>query len=106
MEIIKWQMKLTVLDTASREWRLTLSTPTPCYNVHHSRVTLAMEDWLGRRNLKREGQLLFSSPVPLPQVLGLQNRLHKAPRAWTRAGFLRILPAGPLAPGNSPGSQR
>lgn len=48
MEIIKWQMKLTVLDTASREWRLTLSTPTPCYNVHHSRVTLAMEDWLGR----------------------------------------------------------
>lgn len=29
MEVIKWQMKLTVLDMALREWRLPPSTPLP-----------------------------------------------------------------------------
>lgn len=44
MEVIKWQMKLTVLDTAPREWRLPLIPPTPD-NTCLSRVTLTVEEW-------------------------------------------------------------
>lgn len=52
-EVIKWQMTLTVLDTAPRERRLPLSTPTPAHTCL-SGVTLAVEDWMDTGSVLEE----------------------------------------------------
>lgn len=58
-------MKLTVTDTAPREWRQPLSTPNPA-NTCLSRVTLAAEDWMDRGSLLKEVVRGAAAPPSLP----------------------------------------
>ena len=75
------------------------------------RVTLAVEDWMDRGSLLKQEVKRDShsppSPVPLPQVMDLQSdmRLQKHGQALDPLRPLGMLPAGPLAPGDSSGSR-
>lgn len=61
MEVIKWQMKLTMLDTSPKGGETASQNP-PCIspaNTCLSRVTLAVEDSMGRKTPREvEGQFL------------------------------------------------
>lgn len=82
-------MTLTVLDTAPRERRLPLSTPTPAHTCL-SGVTLAVEDWMDT------GSVLEEDAAPSARAA-----THRAPPARPRGGPPALLGMLPMRTAHS-----
>lgn len=81
MEVIKWQMKLTMLDTSPKGEEIASQYPprlSPA-NTCLSRTTLAVEDWMGRKTPR---EVKEDSSFPHSLVLSLNFHITEQSKVW------------------------